>query len=281
MTRILQIDTAFFYLTTALLLLLIASFLAIKSKEKKAIICQTFGVLILCVFIIGLWVAVRRPPFSTMGETRIWYAFFLSLMGLITYWRWKMNYLLVFTNLMAVVFLLINICTPEIQSQVLMPALQSVWFIPHVATYMFAYAVIGCAFVVAVLELLKFSNHKGHKEPPPTLSKRWESTKDTKCNLLVQIGTTALGIGLCLGALWAKKAWGQYWSWDIKETAALITWAIFLLYIHLQKNTKINRKILFIILMIGFLSLNFTWYGVKFLPASQKSPHTFYNTTEK
>ena len=268
MTRILQIDTDYFYLITALLCWGIASFLAIKSNEKKAIIFQTFGVLILGVFIIGLWVAVWRPPFSTIGETRIWYAFFLSLMGLMTYLRLKMSYLLVFTNLLAVIFLIINICKPEIQSQVLMPVLQSVWFIPHVATYIFAYAVIGCAFVLAVLELLKFSNHKGHKE----------FTKDTKCNVLVQIGATALGIGLCLGALWAKKAWGQYWSWDIKETAALITWAIFILYIHLQKVRNINRKFLLILIIIGFLSLNFTWYGVKYLPAGRKSPHTYYDT---
>jgi ABC-type transport system involved in cytochrome c biogenesis permease subunit len=96
---------------------------------------------------------------------------------------------------------------------------------------------------------------------------------------LVKIGATALGIGMCLGAIWAKKAWGQYWSWDIKETAALITWAIFVLYIHLQKLTKINRKILLIILIMGFLSLQFTWYGVKYLPSIQKSPHLFYSAS--
>jgi ABC-type transport system involved in cytochrome c biogenesis permease subunit len=157
-----------------------------------------------------------------------------------------------------------------------MPALQSVWFIPHVAIYMFAYAVIGCAFVVAILELLKFSNHKGHKNHPLPTLKEGNGTKDTKCNLLVQIGATSLGIGLCLGALWAKKAWGQYWSWDIKETAALVTWAIFLLYLHLQKIKKINRKYLLILIIIGFLSLNFTWYGIKYLSAAHKSPHTFY-----
>jgi ABC-type transport system involved in cytochrome c biogenesis permease subunit len=278
MTRILQIDTDYFYLITTLLCFVIASFLAIKSKERKAIIFQSGSVFILGLFIVGLWLTLQRPPFKTMGETRIWYAFFLSLMGLMIYWRWKMNYLLVFTNLMAVVFLLINICKPEIQSQVLMPALQSVWFIPHVAIYMFAYSVIGCAFVLAVLELLQFFNHKGHKNHPLPPPKEENGTKDTRCNLLVQIGATALGIGLCLGALWAKKAWGEYWSWDIKETAALITWAIFLLYIHLQKIKNINRKFLLILIIIGFLSLNFTWYGVKFIPASQKSPHLFYSS---
>jgi ABC-type transport system involved in cytochrome c biogenesis permease subunit len=99
--------------------------------------------------------------------------------------------------------------------------------------------------------------------------------------LLVEIGSVALGLGLCFGALWAKKAWGQYWSWDIKETAALITWGIFVLYIHLQKIEKISRKFSLILIIIGFLSLQFTWYGVKYLPNSQKSPHTFYNEQKK
>lgn len=236
---------------------LLASFFSIKKKEKQAMLLQSIGILAFALFITWLWLTLKRPPFKTMGETRIWYSFFLAFLGGITYLRWKINYLLTFINLLASVFVMINICNPEIQSQTLMPALQSVWFIPHVATYMFAYSVISCAFVLGVLELFHLNTHK--------------------CDLLVKIGTVSLGIGLCLGALWAKKAWGQYWSWDIKETAALITWIIFLLYIHLQKVKKINRKILLFILMIGFLSLQFTWYGVKVLPAAKQSPHTFYN----
>jgi ABC-type transport system involved in cytochrome c biogenesis permease subunit len=145
------------------------------------------------------------------------------------------------------------------------PVLQSVWFIPHVAAYMFAYAAIGYAFILAILELL--------------FRQRWGKLQyvSTKSDLFVKIGTTALGIGLCLGAMWAKKAWGQYWSWDIKETAALITWAIFLLYLHLQKIKKVNRKLLLILVILGFLLLQFTWFGVKYMPSSQKSPHTFYS----
>jgi len=141
------------------------------------------------------------------------------------------------------------------------PVLQSVWFIPHVAAYLIGYVVIGCAV------LLSFASFAVKKN-------------SNTIHVLIKIGTLALGMGLCFGMLWAKKAWGQYWSWDIKETAALITWLFFILYIHLQKLTKINRKILFIILMMGFLSLQFTWFGVKYLPNSQKSPHTFYSNTE-
>ncbi|MCL2436175.1 MAG: cytochrome c biogenesis protein CcsA [Lentimicrobiaceae bacterium] len=240
-----------------------ASFFAIKHKERSALFFQIFGMLIFAIFIAIVWIMLQRPPFKTMGETRIWYSFFLSVMGGVTYWRWKMGYLLTFTNLLAIVFVLLTIFKPELQSKVLMPALQSVWFIPHVVVYMFGYAVIGCGVVLGVLEFFRST----------------QMTRMTQIytDLLVRIGTVALGVGLCLGALWAKKAWGQYWSWDVKEVAALVTWVIFLLYIHLQKFTRINRKVLLIILMIGFLALQFTWYGVKLLPDTKKSPHSFYD----
>ena len=255
---------------------MIASFFAIKHSRDAAchvsanwaIFFQILGILIFAVFITILWLTLQRPPFKTIGETRIWYSFFLSVMSGVTYWRWKIGYLLTFTNLLAVVFVMLNIFKPELQSKALMPALQSVWFIPHVAVYMFGYAVIGCAFILGIWEL--FFTAKDAKKA---------QSAQKRLDLLVRIGIIALGIGLCLGALWAKKAWGQYWSWDVKEVAALITWLIFLLYIHLQKLTKVNRKVLLIILMIGFLSLQFTWYGVKFLPATKKNPHSFYSVS--
>jgi ABC-type transport system involved in cytochrome c biogenesis permease subunit len=253
---------------------MIASFFALKKREKNALVFQWLGIVSFGVLIIVIWLTLQRPPFKTMGETRMWYSFFLAMMSGITYWRWRNEILLVFVNLLASVFIVINICKPEIQSQVLMPVLQSILFIPHVAIYMFAYAVVGCAFILGVLELFQ----RGRRDKTRLAPTDNITSNIAKCNQLIKIGTIALAIGMCFGAIWAKKAWGQYWSWDIKETAALITWAIFLLYLHLQKLTKINRKILLIILMIGFLSLQFTWYGVKFLPSAQKSPHLFYNT---
>ena len=151
------------------------------------------------------------------------------------------------------------------------PVLQSVWFIPHVVAYMIGYVALGCAFVLGIIELFACRGIARN------VTLKITQNLPIKCDVLVKLGTYALGFGLCLGALWAKKAWGQYWSWDIKETAALITWLIFLLYIHLQKHTKIKRKFLFLILIMGFLSLQLTWYGIKFLPMAQKSPHTFYD----
>ena len=93
-----------------------------------------------------------------MGETRLWYSFFMGIAGLLTYIRWQYRWILSFSALLATVFVIINLMKPEIHDQSLMPALQSIWFIPHVTVYMFSYSVLGCAFIIALTGLFR------HKE---------------------------------------------------------------------------------------------------------------------
>ena len=161
-----------------------------------------------------------------------------------------------FSALLATVFVIINLMKPEIHDQSLMPALQSIWFIPHVTVYMFSYSVLGCAFIIALTGLFR------HKE-------EYLHTADN----LVYAGIAFLSIGMLLGSLWAKEAWGNYWSWDPKETWAVITWAGYLLYVHLRLFRKTGRKTLYVLLIMSFLALQMCWYGVNYLPAAQQSVH--------
>ena len=95
----------------------------------------------------------------TMGETRLWYSFFLPLAGIIVYSRWRYKCILSFSTILALVFICVNLFKPEIHSQTLMSALQSPWFTPHVIVYMFAYAVLGVATLMALWMLIKARNH--------------------------------------------------------------------------------------------------------------------------
>ena len=115
------------------------------------------GSAIFMAFIIGMWIALERPPMRTMGETRLWYSFFLSLAGVAVYVRWRYKWILSFSTLMSVVFICVNLLKPEIHSTSLMPALQSVWFVPHVIVYMFAYAMMGAVTIFARNMQGKFS----------------------------------------------------------------------------------------------------------------------------
>lgn len=92
-----------------------------------------------------------------------------------------------------------------------MPALQSPWFTPHVIVYMFAYAMLGAATVMAVY-LLWFKK-KGIERHEMAL-----------CDNLTYVGLAFMTLGMLSGAVWAKAAWGHYWAWDPKETWAAATW---------------------------------------------------------
>ena len=102
-------------------------------------------------------------------------------------------------------FIIINVMKPEIHNKTLMPALQSPWFAPHVIVYMFAYALLGAATVMAIYLLFI-------KKKPAT-----DDEMDITDNL-VYVGLSFMTLGMLMGALWAKEAWGHYWAWDPKET---------------------------------------------------------------
>lgn len=253
-------DVFYLFAIVAICFWLVGAVLALHSsvRSKAAIGLTMAGIISLGLFIAGLWISLQRPPLRTMGETRLWYSFFMGIAGLLTYARWRYRWILSFSTLLSVVFVIINICKPEIHDQSLMPALQSIWFIPHVTVYMFSYSVLGCAFIIALNGLFH------HKD-------EYLTTADN----LVYTGIAFLTIGMLLGSLWAKEAWGNYWSWDPKETWAVVTWMGYLLYIHLRLQHKTGKKMLYVILILSFFALQMCWYGVNYLPSAQQSVHLY------
>jgi len=67
------------------------------------------------------------------------------------------------------------------------------------------------------------------------------------------------------GAVWANYAWGSYWTWDPKETASLITWLIYTLYLHARITANWSGRRVALISIIGFVSVVFTFLGVNIL----------------
>ncbi|MBQ3149201.1 MAG: cytochrome c biogenesis protein CcsA [Alistipes sp.] len=230
--------------------------LAFKVKSiKPAAVVSLIGSAIFLSYIVVMWVSLERPPMRTMGETRLWYSFFLSLAGLAVFVRWQYRWVLSFSTMMSVVFICINLFKPEIHSKSLMPALQSVWFVPHVIVYMFAYAMMGAVTLFALYLWFRRSKQPSAEELGV-------------CDNLVRIGWAFLTLGMVMGALWAKQAWGDYWTWDPKETWAAATWLSYLLYLHLRPHIKDNN-VTFALIIFSFLLLQMCWYGINFLPSAQ------------
>ncbi len=246
------------------LLWIVGAVVSTRSRRRgPAVAISLAGSLLFLTFIIGLWMTLGRPPMRTMGETRLWYSLFLSLTGIFIYARWGYKWILPFGAMMAVMFVCINVFKPEIHDRAMMPALQSIWFVPHVTVYMFAYALMGAVTLFAIYLWIRSSRKEVQPEEMQV------------CDALVRMGWGFLTLGMVMGALWAKQAWGDYWAWDPKETWAAITWVGYLLYMHLRPRLKDNRKA-FGLLIFCFILLQMCWWGVNYLPAAQDlSIHTY------
>ena len=251
-------DVFIYFAVTAIVASVIGAILAIIGRRRGAVVAATCSSVVLAGFILILWLSLDRPPLRTMGETRLWYSFFAGLSGLFTYLRWRYKWILSFSVVLSTVFILLNVLKPEIHDQALMPALQSPWFIPHVTVYMFSYSLLGCAFLVGLVRLFRKSDELF-------------DAADT----LVYIGTAFLTFGMLSGAIWAKDAWGHFWNWDPKETWALITWLVYLLYMHLRLYRKGSVGLYCFLLIFAFVCLQMCWWGINYLPSARDSLHVY------
>ena len=190
-----------YFAIAAVVLWAVGAFAAWKDKSVVAYVSTLLGLSVFFAFILAMWVTLERPPLRTMGETRLWYSFFLPLAGLLVYGRWKYKWILSFSTLLALVFICINFFKPEIHDKTLMPALQSPWFAPHVIVYMFAYALLGAAALMAVYLIFRGKGQEVKGEHPSPLA---------SIDNLVHVGLAFMTIGMLFGALWAKEAWGHY-----------------------------------------------------------------------
>jgi ABC-type transport system involved in cytochrome c biogenesis permease subunit len=133
------------------------------------------------------------------------------------------------------------------------PALRSFWLVIHVALSFVGEAFFVISFVSAIAFL---------------------ATRDEKKKLeFDRITYTAIAVGypvftagaLIFGAIWAEQAWGRWWSWDPKETWALITWLMYTIYLHVRLVMKKKDATASWIAVVGFLCTVFTFFGVNYL----------------
>jgi cytochrome c-type biogenesis protein CcsB len=161
----------------------------------------------------------------------------------------------------------------------LVPSLQSNWLMMHVSMMMFSYSIliIGSLFSILYLAFSIFSKQDLTTQFPSiegnlllssmkiTTNFSFLQTIDLWSYRIIGLGFPFLTIGIVSGAVWANEAWGSYWSWDPKETWALITWLVFAIYLHsrLLKGWQ-GRKAAFLG-SFGFFVIWICYLGVNFL----------------
>lgn len=226
------------------------------------------GILAGLLFLGALWSSLGRPPMRTLGETRWWYAVLVPTLGFLIGWRFQTRVLAIPACLMGAAFGAINLAHPETMDRTLMPALQSPWFVPHVVVYMVAYSALGLSSLIGAWFLAGSLVRKA-----PVTAVQAELP-----HRLVLIGFPLLTCGLAFGAIWAKEAWGHYWTWDPKETWALITWGAYLVYLHVRGRRAFRPAHELVLLVVGFAALMGCWFGVNYMPSARESVHTYTQT---
>lgn len=215
------------------------------------------GCLLVVTLLGWLWLALDRPPLRTLGETRIWYAGLSVVAGSLVAWRLSTTALRLPMLTMGILFLSLNLVFPQALDKTLMPALRSPLFVPHVVVYLLSYAVLGISGGMALWRFIR-------RHPDPDLPFR-----------LVHAGLPLLTLGLCLGAIWAKEAWGHYWAWDPKETWALLTWIAYVALIHGERGLRERPRLALGIIAGCFVVVLMCWFLVNHLPSTAVSVHTY------
>jgi cytochrome c-type biogenesis protein CcsB len=198
-------------------------------------------------------VVSRHAPFSNMFEFSL--AFSWGALGLSIYFenRYRLH-MLTLLVIPIVVGLLAYATTVPDSVQPLAPALQNnLLLTAHVTMAILAYGAFTVAFAAGVLYLVQRKN--GVRWLPRNV------VLDEVGYRAVLIGFPMLALAIVLGAVWADIAWGSYWTWDPKETAALGSWLIYGGYLHARvlRGWRGDRSAL--LLIGGFGATLFCFYG--------------------
>jgi ABC-type transport system involved in cytochrome c biogenesis permease subunit len=214
------------------------------------------GILLL-VEIVRRSIAIRFVALTGMFESLIFLACFLALLifALRYFKSAKGNRVIPFgATIIAVIFLALAsspLAPSDIKPPV--PALQSGWLVLHVSFTFIGEVFFAVGFVSAILQLVSKDEEK-----------RRSYDRITYTSIAVGYPIFTAG-ALIFGAIWAEKAWGVWWSWDPKETWALITWLTYTAYLHFRLVRKSTSKLVPALVIIGFVIAMFTFFGVNFL----------------
>ncbi len=238
------------------LYLIAAAFYFIGIK-KASLLKPAWGITLIgltfnLVLLIFRTVMGGRLPLTNGYEFVLSFSFLTVLMYVIYEYRTKSSQaggVVMLIN--TLLFLSIVILMPSQINYIgpLMPALKSPWLASHVITAIVAYSAFALA---AGLALIQLRHNVAHSD-------------DENIYKIVVAGFATLSLSIVLGAIWAEQAWGSYWTWDPKETWALVTWIIYAVYLHLHRQKGWRGKNANILVVAGFILVLFTFFGVNYL----------------
>jgi len=286
-----------------LLIAMICYWINLLSSNKLEILSKfgqltiVFAISFLILILSSRWIVAGYFPLSNLYESLLFLTCLLLIFYLYIEIQTKsklIGSILLPTSLLINGFANLTLSPDMQKSSPLVPSLQSNWLMMHVSMMLLSYAIliIGSMLCLLFIVLSKFqeinlqttdnlSLYKilNYHYKTNTLIRNDKLFKFGKLKLLQNIdiwsyriigfGFPFLTLGIISGGVWANEAWGSYWSWDPKETWALITWLVFAIYLHARitkgwvgKKTAILGSLGFFVIWICYLGVNFLGKGL-------------------
>ena len=252
------------YLTLSLLLAIVSTLSLNNGKQKKTRLVSsvlTWVMLLHTTLLLALrWFVSGHLPMSNGYETMQFMAWATLIVTLVM----QKRFLPVkqFGPLLSSFALLVAMITdgnPQITQ--LMPVLQSPLLSVHVMVIMFSYALFGLTVLIGLQGLI--AHHRKQEEKEQQLA--------ALSQFLLYPAVALIAIGIFIGAIWANVSWGRYWSWDSKETWALITMLIYSAPLHADIKWLRKAQHMHIYMLLAFLSVLMTYFGVNYFLSGMHS----------
>ena len=257
-----RINNAFPFATILFMANLTLGFIALfytiyrmtKKREIKALnialpILLGISFLALTFGLALRWIISGNIPMSNGYESMLTVAWFVMLISILM--QLRIRIVMVFGFLISGFFLLvshINQMDPAIGQ--MMPVLNSPLLSIHVSIIMMSYALLSLTFICGIMGICL----RSHGEELQALSR-----------IFLYPALTTMGFGIFIGAIWANVSWGNYWSWDSKETWALITFMIYAVVVHTQSLPVFRKPLVYhIYITLAFMSIAMTYFGVNY-----------------
>jgi cytochrome c-type biogenesis protein CcsB len=236
------------------------------------------AVLLNAMVVAGRWLEAGRAPFKSLFESLVFFALNIGILYLVLERLYRTRLFGVAAAFMSLACMVYALAKWDAEIVKLPPALQSPWFVPHVVVYFIGYGAAAFATGVAAVQLLAARSPLVQR----LLTLRAGSVLsgapldlDRITYDVIRFAFILMTLGLLVGSVWAKSAWGDFWVWDPKENWSLVTWLVYGAYLHLRKVRGWRGERAAWLAIVGFAVVMFTYLGMGLLPTAEESAHVY------